>query len=244
MIKSRLRPLNIALAITVLAVSSLVSIGPKDCLSCSGARQRLELPSYSVVFQAQLDPHTMSKPIMICFNGTSIYSSRIRIAVIVLITTMVVLSFLAGSISAQQRRPVKHASICGDPTAACKTSATFQPYDLPFRLPANAVIYDTDLFYAVVLKSVSVPADNCDIFVPESERLAAQALFTNHKVFSSRCAEPGGLSYTNTSSKAQFMAVYAGMTLAEANRMLALVKATGKFPGANIRRMRALFNGT
>ena len=181
---------------------------------------------------------------MICFNGTSIHSHRIRIAVLALITTTTVLIFFAGAISAQKRRPVKHASICGDPTAACKTSATFQPYDLPFRLPAKAVIYDTDLFYAVILKSISVPVDNCDTFVPESDRLAAQTLFPDHKVFSSRCAEPGGLSYTNTSSKSQFMAVYAGMTIADANSMLAKVKATGKFPGANIRRMRAAFNGT
>jgi hypothetical protein len=40
------------------------------------------------------------------------------------------------------------------------------------------------------------------------------------------------------------MAVYAGATQADANRMLATVKATGKFPGANIRRMRAMINGT
>jgi hypothetical protein len=186
----------------------------------------------------------MSKPTMICFNGTSIYSSRIRTAVLTLIMTAIVLISFAGSISGQKRRPVKHASICGDPTAACKTSATFQPFDLPFRLPENAVIYDTDLFYAVILKSMDVPEDNCDIFIPESDRLAAQALFPDGKAFSSRCAEPGGLSYTNTSAKARFMAVFAGITLGEANRMLAAVKANGKFPGANIRRMRAAFNGT
>jgi hypothetical protein len=40
------------------------------------------------------------------------------------------------------------------------------------------------------------------------------------------------------------MAIYAGTTIADANRMLAAVKATGKFPGANIRRMRTSFNGT
>ncbi len=40
------------------------------------------------------------------------------------------------------------------------------------------------------------------------------------------------------------MAVYAGATLADANRTLRAVKATGKFPGANIRRMRAIMNGT
>jgi hypothetical protein len=40
------------------------------------------------------------------------------------------------------------------------------------------------------------------------------------------------------------MAVYAGSTLAEAKRVLAAVKATGKFPGANLRRIRTGFNGT
>jgi hypothetical protein len=40
------------------------------------------------------------------------------------------------------------------------------------------------------------------------------------------------------------MAVYAGATPSEAKRILATIKATGKFPGANIRRMRTGFNGT
>ena len=88
------------------------------------------------------------------------------------------------------------------------------------------------------------PEESCDNFIPEPERIAAQILFTQNKVFTSRCAEPGQVSYSNTSSKAQFMAVYAGATQADANAMLAKVKATGKFPGANIRRMRAMINGT
>jgi hypothetical protein len=40
------------------------------------------------------------------------------------------------------------------------------------------------------------------------------------------------------------MAVYAGKTRAEAERMLAAVRATGKYPTANLRRMQAGFNGT
>jgi hypothetical protein len=108
----------------------------------------------------------------------------------------------------------------------------------------NTAMYDTELFYAVILRSVPSPADNCDNFIPEPERLAAQILFPNHKVFTSRCAEPGEVSYTNTNPRTQFMAVYAGANLADANRMLATVKATRKFPGANIRRMRAVINGT
>ncbi|MDX6444108.1 MAG: hypothetical protein QOH71_1182 [Blastocatellia bacterium] len=166
-----------------------------------------------------------------------------KLAVLILVGVVTALGLFVGATSAQKRR-TRHGAICGDPTAACKTVATFQPNDLPFRIPERANIYDTDLFYAVILKSLSVPADNCDTFIPESDRLAAQALFPTHKVFSSRCADPGGLFYTNISPKARFMAVYAGMSLAEANRMLATVKATGKFSGANVRRVRAGFNGT
>jgi hypothetical protein len=177
--------------------------------------------------------------------GKTIKSPRARALVGTLIATAVALSFFnTDTIAQKRRRSVKHPSICGNPTAPCKTIATFQAYDLPFRLPENAVIYDTELFYAIILKSVSAPDDNCDIFVPEDERLAPQALFPANKVFSSRCAEPGGLSYTNTNPNQHFMAVYAGMTVAEANRMLGAVKAIGKFPGANIRRMRAVMNGT
>jgi hypothetical protein len=186
----------------------------------------------------------MSKLTLISCSRTPTQSAALRVTAIALITTATALTSFAVAVAAQKRKPARHPSICGDPTAACKTIGTFQPNDLPFRLPRNAVIYDTDLFYAIILKSVSVPENNCDTFVPESDRLAAQALFPDHKVFSSRCAEPGGLSYSNSSSKAQFMAVYAGLTLADANRMLAAVKATGKFSGANIRRMRAAFNGT
>ena len=135
-------------------------------------------------------------------------------------------------------------SVCGNPLVACKTSDTFHPNDLPFRVPANAVIFDTELFYAIILKSVSVTDDNCDVFVPETERLRAQALFPDHKVFTSRCADPENLFYTNVSEKHRIMAVYAGTKLAEAKRFLDSVKATGKFPGANIRPMRTGFNGT
>jgi hypothetical protein len=146
---------------------------------------------------------------------------------------------------AQKRRPVvKHLSVCGNPTLPCKSAATFQPNDLPFRLPEKAVIFDTELFYAIILKSVGASEADCDVFVPETERLERQALFPDHKVFASRCADPETLFYSGMNPKHRFMAVYAGTTLAEAQRMLGVVKATGEFPGANIRRMRTGFNGT
>lgn len=172
-------------------------------------------------------------------------SNHSRSVVAVLTVTLAMLSAFSADTNAQRRRqPVKHPAICGNPNFSCPSVIKFEPHVLPFRLPANAVIYDTDLFYAVILRSVVSPSDSCDNFIPEPERLAAQVLFPNNKVFASRCAEPGEVSYTNTNPGAQFMAVYAGATLADANRMLANVRATGKFPGANIRRMRAVINGT
>jgi hypothetical protein len=142
------------------------------------------------------------------------------------------------------RQPARRGSICGNPTAACKTSATFQAHDLPFRVPANSVIFDTEWFYAIILKSVPGAEDGCNTFVPETERLNAQTLFPDRKVFASRCVEPGELFYTNVDSKHRIMAVYAGTTLAESKRTLAAVNATGKFSGAYMRRMRTGFNGT
>ena len=130
---------------------------------------------------------------------------------------------------------------------------TFPANDLPFRVPKSGVIVDTESFYAIILQSTKVEYDNCDVFIPERDRLAAQALFPDHKVFTSRCVDPENLFYTdettprkitNIGETHRIMAVYAGPTLAEAKRFLESVKATGKFPGANIRRMRTGFNGT
>src|SRR5215471_7573696 len=161
-----------------------------------------------------------------------------------LILVVVAAVMQIGASAQTHRKPAKHPAICGNPNVTCPTAITFEAYDLPFRMPQTAVIFDTDLFYAVILKSVPSPPDNCDNYIPEPDRLAAQVLFPNNKVFTSRCVEPGRVSYSNTSAKAQFMGVYAGMTLVDANKLLAKVKATGKFPGANVRRMRATINGT
>ena len=162
------------------------------------------------------------------------------------------ISSLAAASFAQSHAKTHRAgtsAICGNPKVACKSSVSFEPYDLPFRVPAKAVIFDTELFYAVILKSLPTSEEDCSVFVPERERTAAQALFPNRKVFTSRCAdlgapESGMLFYTNLDPKFRVMAVYAGATLPESKRVLAEVKATGKFPGAYVRRMRTGFNGT
>ncbi|HVF56061.1 MAG TPA: hypothetical protein VM934_07910 [Pyrinomonadaceae bacterium] len=154
---------------------------------------------------------------------------------------------LAGGNSrvSQRRRPKpRPAAVCGDPTAACRTTYEFKPHQLPFMLPSNAVIFETEQFYAVILKSVRDTRQDCTAFVPEAERLRAQSLFPHNKVFASRCSDPEELFYTGVAPNQQIMAVYAGRTRADAARVLAAVRATGKYPGANLRRMRSGFNGT
>ncbi|MET0623313.1 MAG: hypothetical protein ABW250_10070 [Pyrinomonadaceae bacterium] len=154
---------------------------------------------------------------------------------------------VAGGAAAQRRgaRP-RPAAVCGDPTVRCRTTVEFQPYQLPFVVPTNGVIWESEQFYAVILKSVrdASKGEDCNVFVPESEREAAQALFPRNKVFASRCFEPGDLFYMGVAEDTQFMAVYAGRTRAEAQATLAKVKAAGQFPGANLRRLRTGFNGT
>ena len=151
-----------------------------------------------------------------------------------------------GAASAQRRGRTRPAAVCGDPTVRCRTSVEFQPYQLPFAVPANGVIWETEKFYAVILKSMRDPSQgaDCDVFIPEAEREAAQALFPRNKVFSSRCFDAGDLYYTGVADNTQFMAVYAGRTRAEGLAVLEKVKAAGQYPGANLRRLSTGFNGT
>ena len=149
-----------------------------------------------------------------------------------------------GGASAQRRS--QRGAVCGDPTRPCRTGGyEFKPWELPFSIARNAVVWESEEFYAVILKSVRDEKVDGTVFVPEEERLAAQQLFPRNKVFASRgVSEPGEIFYSNVDGAYQIMAVYAGRTRAEAQAMLAKVKATGKFPGANLRRMHIGFNGT
>lgn len=168
-----------------------------------------------------------------------------KILNIALMLTVCAAVFSGGkALSARSARKPQAAKVCFDPSLPCRTSVQFEAYDLPFQVPKDAVIWETVEFYAIILKSVPSPDGDCERFVSEKERLAAQALFPRLKVFASRPCNLGGLFYTNIAPDQQFMAVYAGATKAQAEQMLAKVQATGNYPGANIRRMRAGFNGT
>jgi hypothetical protein len=93
-------------------------------------------------------------------------------------------------------------------------------------------------FFVVILRS----GNGC--FIPEAERVAAQALFPARKVFSHRsltigCQDPevdeDGINYRNIDDTKSVLAVYAGPSRKSGLKTLAEVKATGRFPGANLR---------
>jgi hypothetical protein len=136
--------------------------------------------------------------------------------------------------------------VCGDPTQACRTRENFQDYELPFEYGKNVIISQSQLFYAVILKSVKLNADqsNCDKAIPESDRTETQALFPRNMVFVMRCWESGQASYSNVADGVSFMAVYAGRTVAEANAFLIKVKAIKRYKQATMRKMRVEINGT
>ena len=167
---------------------------------------------------------------------------RVALLGIFVLSTMGLL--FSSDISAQRKSKPQKGKVCGDPTVPCKTTGTFDANDLAFKIPANAVIWESEEFYAIILTSVASPDDNCETFVPEADRLEAQGLFPKMKVFTSRCTMGGSLFYSNVAPGQQFMGVFAGLTKAEADRALATVKGSGKYPGANIRKMHVGFNGT
>lgn len=147
--------------------------------------------------------------------------------------TVIMLS-LIGTVSADTQGKVQP-----NPANPC-SDGNFKRHELCFETPKDGVAraeYLSESFYAVILKT----AERCTI--SEAERLYAQSLFPQNKVFSMRfnCDEniEENISYTNVNDKFGFLAVYAGRTLKEADARLAEVKTTGRFPGANIRKMQA-----
>lgn len=162
-----------------------------------------------------------------------------------LVTVLVICTAFAGT-AAAQRKVKRLGAVCGDPTAKCNASENFQPFDLVFDTGKNFVIAESAPFYGIVLKSKKL-ADygDCDNpTFPEKERLEIQQMFPANKVFAMNCTDAGVNYYTGVAQKVVFIAVYAGDTLAAANKFLKKVTETGKFPGVSVRKMKAGLNGT
>lgn len=149
------------------------------------------------------------------------------------------------TISVFAQKKARLGKICGDPNLRCRGAQDFQPHELTFEIPRNAIIYESEPFYAIIVKSVKLKSDSeCENVFSEEERLDLQAQFPNNKVFALKCSEAGTIYYSNVSPSAYFMAIYAGKTLTEATNFLKTVKAAGKFGKVSLRRMQAGINGT
>jgi hypothetical protein len=125
-----------------------------------------------------------------------------------------------------------------DPAKSCGNTA-IKPHELCFETPKDDVArpeFLSETFYAIILKT----AARCSI--PETDRADVQRLFPAQKVFSTRfeCDDDveENVTYTNVNEAYGFIAVYAGRTSKEAKARLQEVKATARFPGANIRKMQ------
>ncbi len=138
---------------------------------------------------------------------------------------------------AVRKKVVTQGKVCGDPGKPC---AGFKPNELSFTI-AKPFSFDrgrdkSQPFYAVILSSGAL----CG--TPDSERVKAQKAFPTSKVFLHRymCEDFGDkVTYTNVNEKSGFIAVYAGETDADAQKILTQAKAAG-YATANIRRMEVI----
>ena len=136
-------------------------------------------------------------------------------------------------------------AVCSSPAKRCDSTYVFAPYQLPFVIKEKLTFgknYRSVAFYAVVLKSVQSASSQSDCtIVTEEERLAIQSEFPDSKVFTSKYNCPEELvAYENVSNSINFLAIYAGTSPATAKRMLARVKAKGRYPQAYIKKMRVV----
>lgn len=136
-----------------------------------------------------------------------------------------------------RQKVVLQGKVCPDPDKPCQG---FNPNELSFAI-AKPFSFDrgrdkSQPFYAVMLKSGPL----CGI--GDDERVRAQKAFPRAKVFLHRhmCDDFGDkVTYSNVNAKSGFVAVYAGETEADAQKVLAQAKAAG-YPDANVHRMEVI----
>ena len=157
---------------------------------------------------------------------------------------------------AQTRRaatPIKTAvDVCPDPKKPCRhREKNFDEWELSFHLPAKIkpnATYKSAAFYAVILKKYDEGCEEFDSnFAIEPERLRVQKLLPTRKVFADySCPNMDAVGYdfagkTDKSGERvlymDYIAVYAGKNLDEANQLLAGLR--GKFPKAEVKKMIA-----
>ena len=162
---------------------------------------------------------------------------------------LLIVVFLFAGVSFGQnskKQKIIQGKICGNPNIKCNTNETvFNDSDIQFELPGNYVIYESEPFYAIILRSNKITdrfggEETCKEAATETERLDTQKFFPNNKVFIQNCGY-GAIIYTEDTV---FLAVFAGKSLTQAKSFLTTVAKTGKFKGAYIKKLQASLNGT
>ena len=168
-----------------------------------------------------------------------------------------VLIFSGGfAANAQTRRaatPVKTSDeVCPDPKKSCRhREKNFDEWELSFHLPAKIkpnVTYKSAAFYAVIIKKYDGGCEEFDFnSTVEPERLRLQKLLPTRKVFadySCPIMDAVGYDFAGKTDKSgelvlymDYIAVYAGKSLDEANQLLAGLR--GKFSKAEVKKMIA-----
>lgn len=111
--------------------------------------------------------------------------------------------------------------------------------DIHFEMPCDDVArsdYQSEPFYAILLNTMP----RCS--VTDKQWQDIQHRFPDNKVFATRyqCNDEAVINYTNVDEKYGFIAVYAGRTKEEAQRLLRKINTLRAFPDANIRLMQAV----
>lgn len=179
-----------------------------------------------------------------CYNPRQKGREKLMKALILLISLIFI--FTVGTVAAQKRTPL--VKVCGDPAAACAKRAMFNDDDIPFTYTEGTPVAETAPFYAVIVRSAKLtPEQECEKTPEDLSRLSFQYLFPNNKVFVARgCYSIENNFYTGVGENVIALAVYAGTTKAEADKVLKKVKALEFFntEDAYLLRITTGFNGT
>jgi hypothetical protein len=159
---------------------------------------------------------------------------------------------LSSAIPKPSPKPKLANAVCPDPASPCKhRDKEFGAWDMSFKLPTHIVpnkIYKSAPFYAIILK---IDREGCEEFdykpELENERLEIQKSYPNRKVFASYdCPNMDAVSYEFDGAMdksgeryeiSQFIAVYAGETMADATKLLEKTKRD--FPESVLKHMTA-----
>ena len=157
------------------------------------------------------------------------------------------LLIFAGTAVAQKKTPPM-IKVCGDPSAACAKRAMFHDDDIPFVYTENTPVAETAPFYAVIVRSAKLaPDQECEKTPEDFSRLSFQYLFPNNKDFVARgCYSIEHNFYTGVGDNVIALAIYAGTTKAEADKVLQRTKRLEFFDteDAFLLRITTGFNGT